>query len=87
MPLAQYRTVNHIAPMRLNHNVLGAHWHIIQGKLEREYDELSEEDLELEEGHEEEMIDHLSQRLGIDREEMIEEMELVLGRPLVDSQN
>ncbi len=70
--------------MTVNHNVLGAHWHIIQGKLEREYDELSEEDLELEEGHEEEMIDHLSQRLGIDREEMIEEMELVLGRPLVD---
>jgi len=49
-------------------------WNVVKGKLKQKYSELTDDDLTLVEGKEEELYGRLQQRLGKTREEIRDEI-------------
>jgi uncharacterized protein YjbJ (UPF0337 family) len=49
-------------------------WNKLKGKLKQEYAELSEDDLQYEQGQEDQLLGHLQEKLGKTRDEIIKKL-------------
>ena len=56
---------------------LKGHWNEIKGKLKQKYAELTDDDLILAEGREDELLGRLQKRLGISKEDVRAEIERI----------
>ena len=57
-------------------NLLG-HWNEIKGKLKQKYAQLTDDDLKLAEGKEDELLGRLQKRLGKSKEDVRAEIERI----------
>jgi len=55
---------------------LKGNWHILKGKLKQKYAELTDDDLEYQEGKEEEMFGRIEKKIGKTKEEIKSFLEL-----------
>lgn len=55
----------------MNTTTLKGHWNVIKGRLKQEYAELTDDDLVLTEGQEEELIGRIQRKVGCTRDEIL----------------
>lgn len=54
----------------MNELEIKGNWNVIKGKLKQVYGELTDDDLAFSEGHEDELVGRLQQKLGKTKEEV-----------------
>jgi len=59
----------------MNKPVMKGNWNVVRGKLKEKYGSLTDDDLTYAEGQENQLVGKIQQRLGKNREEVVDELQ------------